>query len=100
MLYLGKNLPQALLDGAVSDEAARLRTGIFRFASELLRKTLGADPWSIRKLQPDWAKQFRLNYYPEFACTTGRSRDMKRINARTGRTLISIPHTERTCRDC
>jgi hypothetical protein len=35
MLYLGMNLPQTLLDGAVSDEEASLRTGIFRFASEL-----------------------------------------------------------------
>jgi hypothetical protein len=35
MLYLGMNLPQTLLDVAVSDEEASLRTGIFRFASEL-----------------------------------------------------------------
>jgi hypothetical protein len=92
-------LPQTLLDVAVSDEEASLRTGIFRFASELLRKTLGADPWSIQKLQPDWAKQFRLNCHHEFACTTGHSRDVKRINARTAPTLISTHILQCACRN-
>jgi len=52
MLYLGKNLPQTLLDGAVSDEAARLRTEIFRFASELLRKRSEQIPGASESFSP------------------------------------------------
>src|SRR5512146_3223679 len=89
MLYPGMMLPQILLDVAVSEQEVILRTGIFRFASKLLRLTREADPWTVVKLRPDWTKDFRLNRHHEFVCAIGRIGDVKRLNARNGCNLIS-----------
>jgi len=90
MLYLGMMLPHILLDVAGSDQEESLRTGSFRFSSEFLRQTRETGSFIALKLQPVWTRHFRLNFHGEIACTIGRNRDVKRINARTGLSLISI----------